>query len=252
VSKAFGSDELARYSRHILLKEVGGPGQKRLKASRVALVGLGGLGGPAGLYLSAAGIGHVTLIDPDTVDASNLQRQVQFQTDDLGQPKVEASARRFRALNPHTDYAPVHAALTPSNADALLAGHDLILDGTDDFSVRFAVNAAARRVGARLVSGAIGRWSGQVTSFDFRPGATSPCYRCLVPEPPPGGETCAEVGVIGALAGVIGSQMALEAIRQITGAGQDLVGRLWLFDGLSGQSRIVALARDPACPECGD
>lgn len=245
------ADELARYSRHILLKEIGGPGQKRLRAARIALVGLGGLGGPAGLYLAAAGVGRLTLIDPDRVEVSNLQRQIQFGSDDLGQPKAEATARRLSLLNPHTDYVPVQAALTPANADGLLAGHDLVLDGTDDFSVRFAVNAAARRLGMGLVSGAIGRWTGQVTRFDFGPNTDGPCYRCLVPDVPPEAETCAAVGVVGALAGVVGSQMALEALRSVTGAGQSLIGRLWVFDALSGNSRILSLPRDPACPECG-
>ena len=242
----FSPEERERYARHILLKEVGGPGQQCLKAAAVAIVGAGGLGAPASLYLAAAGVGRIVLADPDVVDLSNLQRQVIFQDADLGRLKVEAAADRLRALNPHVhvDCAPVH--VEPCNLGPLVEGVDLVLDGTDDFSTRFAVNAACVDHQRTLVSGAIGRWTGQVGVFRGRP-----CYRCLVPEIPPDAETCSAVGVVGALAGVIGSMMAMETIKLITGAGDPLTGRLLIYDGLSGDSRTVRIGADPACEVCG-
>ena len=191
-----------------MLREIGGAGQQALKAARVAIVGAGGLGAPAALYLAAAGVGTLTLIDPDGVDVSNLQRQVLFETADVGVAKVEAAAARLTALNPHVAVLAMPVALTDANAADLLADHDLVLDGTDNFGARFAANAACVAAGVPLVSGAIGRWTGQVGVFAGRP-----CYRCLVPEIPPEAETCAAVGVVGALAGVIGSMMALEAVK---------------------------------------
>ncbi|HEY2177764.1 MAG TPA: ThiF family adenylyltransferase, partial [Caulobacteraceae bacterium] len=200
---------------------------------------------PAALYLAAAGIGALTLIDPDVVEVSNLQRQVLFDTADVGTAKVEAARRRLAALNPHVAVSGACVSLTEANAAELLAGHDLVLDGTDDFATRLAVNAACVGAGVTLVSGAIGRWTGQVGVFAGRP-----CYRCLVPEIPPEAETCAAVGVVGALAGVIGSLMALEAIKLIARAGEPLVGRLLILDALSAETRTVTLEPDPACPVC--
>lgn len=243
---SFSDDEIERYARHLVLAEVGGPGQQALKRARVAIVGLGGVGGPAALYLAAAGVGGVTLIDDDTVALSNLQRQIQFGMDDLGASKVEAARAGLSALNPHVEVTAVRERLTRANAPALIAGCDLVIDGTDDFVVRFAVNAACVHAGVPLVSGALGRWSGQIGVFAGRP-----CYRCLVAEIPPEAETCARVGVIGALAGVVGSMAALEAIKLITGAGRPLTGRLMLYDGLAGDARAVAVTADPACPVCG-
>lgn len=243
---AFSDDEVERYARHLVLREVGGPGQQALKAARLAVVGTGGLGAPVSLYLAAAGIGSLTLIDPDVVDLSNLQRQVLYADSDLGRPKVQAAAERLKALNPHVTVHGVQAALTGESALDLLAGHDLVLDGTDDFATRFAVNGACVQLGLPLVSGAIGRWTGQVGVFGARP-----CYRCLVPEIPPDAETCSAVGVIGALAGVIGSMMALEAIKVITGAGEALTGRLLIYDALSAQTRTVRIGADPDCTVCG-
>tara|TARA_R110002012_G_scaffold302549_2_gene503563 strand:+ start:46014 stop:46763 length:750 start_codon:yes stop_codon:yes gene_type:complete len=243
----FSDDEIERYARHLVLAEVGGPGQQRLKAARVGLVGLGGVGAPAALYLAAAGVGTLRLIDPDTVALSNLQRQIAFSTDAIGQPKVEAGAATLTALNPHVRMEPVTERLDAANAARLIEGCDLVLDGTDDFATRFAVNAACVAAGIPLVSGALGRWSGQVAVFEGRP-----CYRCLVPDIPPDAETCARVGVIGALAGVTGTMAALEAIKRITGAGTPLTGRLLLYDGLAGTARTVTVAADPTCPVCGD
>lgn len=242
----FSDDEVERYARHLVLREVGGPGQQALKAAKVAIVGAGGLGAPASLYLAAAGVGVITLIDPDLVDLSNLQRQVLYAEADLGRPKVEAAAARLNGLNAHVTLKPIQTALTRSNAEALLGGHDLILDGTDDFATRFAVNDACVHLGLPLVSGAIGRWTGQVGVF-----AARPCYRCLVPDIPPDAETCSAMGVIGALAGVIGSMMALETIKVITGAGDPLSGRLLIYDALSAQTRTVQIGPDPDCPTCG-
>jgi molybdopterin/thiamine biosynthesis adenylyltransferase len=244
---AFSPDEVERYARHLVLSEIGGPGQQRLAASTVAVIGAGGVGSPAAMYLAAAGVGAIRVIDPDTVSLSNLQRQILFDTADVGRPKVEVAHARLAALNPHVRLEPVAEALTPANAAALIAGADVVLDGTDDFTVRHAVNAASVAVGIPLVSGALGRWSGQVGVFTGRP-----CYRCLVPDLPPDAETCARVGVVGALAGVIGSLAALEAIKLITGAGEPLTGRLLLYDGLSATSRTVAVTADSACAVCGE
>jgi len=239
-------DEIERYARHLMLAEVGGVGQRRLKVARVGLVGVGGVGGPAALDLAAAGVGTLRLIDPDVVSLSNLQRQVQFATGDVGRPKVEAAAARLTTLNPHVAIETRVEPVTPERARDLLTGCDVVIDGTDDFDARRAVNAACLALGVPLVSGALGRWSGQVGVFAGRP-----CWACLVPETPPEAETCARVGVIGALAGVVGSLCALEAVKLIAGAGEPLTGRLLVFDGLSGQARTVKVAADPACPACG-
>ncbi len=243
---SFSAEEVERYARHLVLREVGGPGQQKLKAAKVAIVGAGGLGAPAALYLAAAGVGQIGLFDPDVVALSNLQRQIIYLTADEGRPKVEAAAQRLMALNPHVVAVPVAEMITALNAEDHFDEYDLVLDGTDDFAVRFAVNAACVALGIPLVTGAIGRWSGQIGVFSGRP-----CYQCLVPEIPPDAETCVAVGVIGALAGVIGAMMALEAIKVITGAGEALTGRLLLYEGLAGESRTVRVGADPACPICG-
>lgn len=243
---SFSDDEVERYARQLVLAEVGGPGQQTLARARVLIVGVGGVGGPAALYLAAAGVGTLGLVDADVVALSNLQRQILFATADIDRAKVGAAAERLRALNPHTAIETHPERLTRENAAALVAAHDLVIDGTDDFETRLIVNAACVAAGVPLVSGALGRWGGQVGVFEGRP-----CYQCLVPEIPPDAETCARVGVIGALAGIIGSMTALEAIKRITGAGQPLTGRLMLYDGLAGESRTVRVAADPDCPVCG-
>ncbi|RZJ05522.1 MAG: molybdopterin-synthase adenylyltransferase MoeB [Brevundimonas sp.] len=243
---SFTDDDIERYARHLVLSEVGGPGQQRLKAARAALIGLGGVGAPAALYLAAAGVGTLRLIDDDTVALSNLQRQIAFATPDIGRPKVEAAAQTLAALNPAVVLEQRPERLTEAKAEALIADCDVVIDGTDDFETRFAVNAACVAARIPLVSGALGRWSGQVGVFTGRP-----CYRCLVPETPPDAETCSRVGVIGALAGVVGSMAALEAIKLIVQSGAPLTGRLLLYDGLAGTARTVAVAADPACSVCG-
>jgi len=242
--------DIDRFARHLVLREIGGPGQQALAKAKITLIGAGGLGAPAALYLAAAGIGHITLIDPDTISLDNLQRQILFQTKNIGQSKVETGASALRALNPGARINPVQAALDVSNAADLLQNTDLILDGCDNFETRFAVNAASRAVNTPLISGAVGRWDGQVSLFNKAPDA--PCYRCWVPEIPPDAETCSRVGVVGALTGVIGSIMALEAIKHICEAGETLSGRMLLFDGLDMSSRTVRLNNDPNCPECGN
>jgi molybdopterin/thiamine biosynthesis adenylyltransferase len=243
---AFSPDEVERYARHLVLREVGGPGQQALAAARVLIVGAGGLGNPVALYLAAAGVGTIGLVDPDVVSLSNLQRQVLFATADIGAAKVTAAREKLAALNPHVVVEPHLMALGAANAAGLVADYDLVLDGTDDFSTRFCVSDACVAHRKPLVSGALGRWTGQVGVFEGRP-----CYRCLVPEIPPEAETCAMVGVVGALAGVIGSMMALEAIKLIAGAGEPLTGRLLIYDGLAGETRTVRIGADPACPACG-
>jgi molybdopterin/thiamine biosynthesis adenylyltransferase len=253
----FDEDEVERYARHLVLREIGGPGQQKLKAARVLVVGVGGLGSPAALYLAAAGVGTLGLLDPDHVSLSNLQRQVLYALGDVGRGKALSAGERLSALNPKIEIEPLPLALTRANAAERVADYDLVLDGTDDFATRFAVNAACVAAGKPLVSGAIGRWSGQVGVFGA--GLTRglpiaqrrPCYQCLIPDIPPDAETCAVAGVVGALAGVVGSMMALEAIKVITGAGQALDGRLWIYDGLDGESRTVRLSADPGCPVCG-
>ena len=243
---SFSDAEVERYARHLVLREIGGPGQQKLKAARVLVVGAGGLGAPAALYLAAAGVGTLGLVDADTVSLSNLQRQVLFATADTGRPKVEAAAERLAALNPHLTVETHPVWLDAANARAVISRYDLVLDGTDDFATRFAVSDACLAEGKPLVSGALGRWTGQVGVFHGRP-----CYRCLVPETPPDAETCALVGVVGALAGVIGSMMALEAVKVITGAGEPLSGRLLIHDALAAETRTVRIGADPACPSCG-
>jgi molybdopterin/thiamine biosynthesis adenylyltransferase len=243
---SFTDAEVERYARHLVLREIGGPGQQALKAASVAIVGAGGLGAPAALYLAAAGVGRIDLIDPDTVALSNLQRQVLYATADVGRVKVEAAAERLHDLNPEVAVEPRAALLTAENAQGLLAGFDLVLDGTDDFATRFAVNDACLALGVPLVSGAIGRWTGQVAVFEGKP-----CYRCFVPEIPPDAETCALVGVLGALAGVVGAMMAVEAVKLVTRAGDPLTGRLLIYDALAAEARTVRIAADPACPACG-
>jgi molybdopterin/thiamine biosynthesis adenylyltransferase len=241
----FNDDEIERYARHLVLREVGGPGQQKLKAASALIVGAGGLGSPVALYLAAAGVGTLILVDPDDVDRSNLQRQILYAEEDVGRPKAEAASDRLAGLNPHIFVAGYTGAFETSNADELVEGVDLDLDGTDDFAVRFAVNEACVRHGKPLVSGAIGRWTGQVGVF-----GSKPCYRCLVPEIPPDAETCQAVGVVGALAGVIGSMMAVEAVKLIVGAGEALTGRLLIYDALAAVTRTVKVGADPECPVC--
>ncbi len=253
---SFSADERERYARHILLREIGGPGQQNLKAATVAIVGVGGLGAPAALYLAAAGVGALRLIDHDNVALSNLQRQIIFGSDDVGAPKVASAESALIALNPNVDVDARVSRLDASNAKTLFDGADIVLDGTDDFTTRFAVNEACHALGITLISGAVGRWDGQVATFKsgltkhLPPDQRLPCYRCFVPDTPPDAETCERTGIVGALTGVVGSMMALETIKEIAGAGESLAGRVLIYDGLNANARTVALARDPHCPVC--
>jgi molybdopterin-synthase adenylyltransferase len=250
-------EQLERYARHIMLRELGGPGQQKLLNAHVALVGLGALGGPAAMYLAAAGVGRLTLIDDDAVSLSNLQRQILFGTSEIGAPKTDAGAARLTFINPDIALVQKPRRLDASNAGELFAGANIVVDGSDSFTTRFDVNAACYNLGLPLVSGAVGRWSAQVSVF--KAGLTKgkpqkdrlPCYRCLVSEMPETEETCAAVGVIGPLTGVIGARLALETIKEIAGIGTSLAGKLWLFDGLTGDARLVGLHADPGCAVCG-
>ncbi|MDP3738471.1 MAG: HesA/MoeB/ThiF family protein [Hyphomonadaceae bacterium] len=250
-------DQLQRYARHIMLRELGGVGQQKLLKAHAALVGLGALGGPAAMYLAAAGVGELTLIDDDVVSLSNLQRQVLFGTGDVGASKTDTGKRALLDLNPDIRINTKPQRLSATNARDLFAGVHIVIDGSDSFATRFDVNQACYDLGLPLVSGAVGRWSAQVAVF--KAGLTKgkpikerlPCYRCFVSEIPESEETCAAVGVVGPLTGMIGARLALEAVKEIAGAGTSLAGRLWLFDGLSGDSRTVSLSADPACAVCG-
>lgn len=250
---SLNASQISRYARHLTLKEIGGPGQNALLASKVAIVGAGGLGGPAGLYLAAAGVGHITIIDDDIVEASNLQRQVQFIHTDIGMGKAQIMGDTLEDLNPDCLVTRQNLRLTEENAAELLRGHDVLLDGTDSFAARFAINAASHALGIPLVSGALGRFDLQVGVFNanITEREASPCYRCFVHEAPDIEQDCATHGVLGALAGMGGSMMAMEAIKLITGAGDVLDGRLFVFDALRAQGRTIRLTRNAGCPVCG-
>jgi len=243
-------DELVRYSRHLILPEVGLEGQRKLKQARVLLVGTGGLGAPLGLYLAAAGVGTLGIVDFDTVDASNLQRQVIHGTRDVGRPKIASATDRLHDLNPHVVIRPYETRLTSENALDIIKDYDVVVDGTDNFPTRYLVNDACVLLGKPNVYASIFRFEGQVSVFDASRG---PCYRCMFPEPPPAGlvPSCAEGGVLGVLPGILGSLQALEVLKLILGIGDPLVGRLVLFDALDFKFRELAVRKDPHCAICG-
>jgi molybdopterin/thiamine biosynthesis adenylyltransferase/rhodanese-related sulfurtransferase len=246
-----GRAALRRYSRHLLIPEVGWAGQEKLAAARVLCVGAGGLGSPVLAYLAAAGVGRIGIVDDDTVDLTNLQRQILYTMDDVGAPKAATAAARLRALNPQVALDSIPVRFTAENARELVRLYDVVVDGTDTFGSRYLVNDACVLEGKPDVYGSIFRFDGQVSVFGVRGG---PCYRCLYPQPPPEHlvPSCAEGGVLGALAGMIGTWQAAEALKLILGIGAPLVGRLLLVDALDARVREVRLARDPACPLCGD
>ncbi len=249
----FTEDEISRYSRHILLAEVGGIGQARLKAARVLVVGAGGLGSPVILYLAAAGIGTIGIVDDDRVELSNLQRQIAHGTAGLGTPKAESAAAAARAINPGVRIE-VHAArLDAGNALALVGGYDLVCDGTDNFPSRFLVADACVLARRTLVSAAVLRFEGQLSTFKPHAAPDAPCYRCLYPEPPPPGlvPSCGEAGVLGAVTGVMGTLQATEALKEIMGIGETLSGRLLIWDALASRFTTIRLKRDPHCALCG-
>lgn len=244
-------EEMLRYSRHVSLPEVGVEGQKRLKAASILLVGTGGLGSPLAMYLSAAGVGHLGLVDFDVVDATNLHRQLIHGTKDVGRPKIESASESIADINPYVQVTTYDTALTSENALEIMADYDLVVDGTDNFPTRYLVNDACVLSGKPNVYGSIFRFEGQASVFATEGG---PCYRCLFPQPPPPGAVpnCAEGGVLGVLPGIVGLIQANEAIKLILGKGEPLVGRLLLFDALAMKFREVKLKRDPKCPVCGD
>lgn len=243
---AITPEQIERHKRHILLKDIGGPGVQRLINASVSIVGAGALGGPCAMYLAAAGVGRIEVWDDDTVDRSNLQRQVQFGEADIGAAKVERLAQRLNAINPGVEVTCRKRRFRPG--DAPTGG--ILIDGCDNFETRYGLNQVAHTTGRPLVSGAASGWSGQVSVFASGAVEGAPCYRCLVPEMPPEAEACDEVGVVGALTGQVASAMALEAIKLITGAGEPLVGRVQIYSGLTGQVRVVKLRPNPDCQVC--
>src|SRR3954468_312466 len=250
VQATLSKDEILRYSRHLIIPEVGIEGQQKLKAAKVLLVGAGGLGAPLGLYLAAAGVGKIGMVDFDVVDFTNLQRQVIHSKQDVGRKKLDSAADKMKAINPHVEIVKHEVALTSENALDILKDYDIVVDGTDNFPTRYLVNDACVLLGKPNVYGSIFRFEGQASMFYSNEG---PCYRCLYSEPPPPGlvPSCAEGGVLGVLPGIIGSIQALETIKWIIGAGDSLVGRLLLFDALKLRFRELQLRKDPACPICG-
>src|SRR5580658_9018667 len=247
---SLSKEEILRYSRHLIMPEVGMDGQLKLKQAKVLCIGTGGLGAPLGLYLAAAGVGRIGLVDFDTVDSTNLQRQILFGTTDVGRPKIEAAAEHLRNLNPEIQIDTFETHLTSENALEIFKDYDIIVDGTDNFPTRYLVNDACVILGKPNVYGSIFRFEGQITVFGY-PGG--PCYRCLYPEPPPPGlvPSCAEGGVLGVLPGIVGTIQAAEALKLIIGKGDPLVGRLLLFDALAMKFRELKLRKNPECPVCG-
>ena len=247
------ADARERYLRHILLREVGAQGQQKLLRARVLIVGAGGLGAPILQYLAAAGVGVVGVIDDDCVALSNLQRQTIYRDEDVGAAKVDRAAAFARSLNPEIRVIALNEKIDAANVGDHVGAYDVIVEGVDNFETRFALNAACIAARKPLISAAIGRFEGQLAVFKPWAGEALPCYRCLVPAAPPRDEqvNCAEEGVLGPLAGVIGSMAALETLKEILSIGDSLAGRLFLYDGLAATSRTLKLPRDPACPDCG-
>ena len=254
MSADFSEQQLLRYARHIVLPEVGGTGQSRLLEASVLVVGAGGLGAPLLLYLAAAGIGRIGVIDDDVVDLSNLQRQVVHKTSRIGVPKVESARETVREVNPDVRLEIHHERLTSENALNLIGNYDIVADGSDNFETRVLVNDACHLAGKTLVSAAVLRFEGQVATFRSGHAPEDPCYRCLYREPPPPGlvPSCAEGGVLGALAGAVGSLQAIEVLKEIMGIGDSLAGWLLICDALGSSTRKLKLPKDKSCPLCGD
>jgi molybdopterin/thiamine biosynthesis adenylyltransferase len=251
-STGFTPEQVQRYARHLILPEVGGAGQRKLLNTSVLLLGAGGLGSPAAMYLAAAGIGRIGIVDFDDVDASNLQRQILHGTKDVGRPKAESAAETLRALNPDVEVVEHRIHVNSENALDVFRPYDVIVDGTDNFPTRYLANDASYFLAKPLVHGAIYRFEGQLAMFDAARGTG--CYRCLFPTPPPPGAvpSCAEAGVFGVLPGIVGSMMAFETIKHVLGIGKGLIGKLLIFEGIDMEFRKVNLRRNPACPLCGD
>lgn len=248
----FTDQQLERYARHIILKEVGGAGQAALLNAKVLVVGAGGLGAPLLLYLAAAGVGTIGIVDNDVVELSNLQRQVIHATPDVGLSKVESAAAKIRALNPEVTVNAISDRMTSENAKRIIGGYDIVADGTDNFETRLLVSDTCVQQEKTLVSAALGPFEGQLATFRPHAGNGLPCYRCFVPEAPPPDQarTCADFGILGAVAGMIGSMQALEVLKEITGVGESLAGKLLLVDALGMSVRKIGLPQDPSCPVC--
>lgn len=247
----FTNDQVYRYSRHIILPDVGGVGQKKLLKARVLLIGAGGLGSPTAMYLAAAGVGTLGIVEFDRVDLSNLQRQLLHRTQDVGRPKIDSAADTLNALNPDVKVVKHPVVLDSTNVMDIIRDYDIIVNGTDNFPTRYLVNDACVFAGKPLVDGSIFMFEGQATVYDAKRG---PCYRCLFPTPPPPGEvpSCQEAGVLGVLPGIIGSIEAIETIKLILGKGDTLIGRLLMFDALAMEFREMRIEKDPSCPVCGE
>ncbi|WP_410056081.1 HesA/MoeB/ThiF family protein [Roseobacter sp. HKCCA0434] len=245
-------EELQRYARHIVLREIGGPGQQKLRAARVLLVGAGGLGAPAAMYLAAAGVGTLGIVDDDVVSLSNLQRQVIHDTGAVGTPKVVSAARSLARLNPHVAVEGHETRLDDATGAELIDAYDLVLDGSDNFETRHLVNRLCVAAGRPLISAAMTQWEGQISLY--HPASGAPCYACVFPDVPAQGlaPSCAEAGIVGALGGIMGAMMAMEAIKHLTGAGRTLAGRLVLHDALDAETRRVKISRRDDCSVCGE
>ncbi|WP_208352716.1 HesA/MoeB/ThiF family protein [Pseudaestuariivita rosea] len=249
-TELFAEVELERYARHIVLREIGGLGQKQLKEAKVLVIGAGGLGAPALMYLSAAGVGTIGLIDDDTVENTNLQRQIIHRDAGIGMPKVFSAETAMKAQNPYTTVRPYNRRLTEDIAQDLIAEYDIVLDGTDNFDTRYLVNRTCVALGKPLIAAALTQWEGQISTYNATVG---PCYQCIFPKPPDPSlaPSCAEAGVLGPLPGVLGTMMAVEAIKEITGAGQGLTGQMLIYDGLYAETRKIKLKKRTDCPVCG-
>ena len=254
MSFQFTEEQIKRYSRHIILPEVGGKGQEKLLKAKVLVIGAGGLGSPALYYLAAAGVGTIGIVDFDVVDFSNLQRQILHNTERVGTPKVESAKKTLEALNPDVNVIAYNTKIQKNNVMDIIKDYDIVLDGSDNFPTRFLVNDACYFLGKPLVSAAILRFEGQLTTFDYRNKEESPCYRCLFPEPPPPGlvPSCQEAGLLGVVGGIMGTLQANEALKLILEIGEPLVGKLLLFDALSTDFTKVKLRKDKKCPLCGE
>lgn len=250
----FSEEQIKRYARHIVLPEVGGTGQEKLINAKVLVIGAGGLGAPLLMYLAAAGVGTLGVVDDDTVDLSNLQRQVIHATDRIGMPKVKSAGEAVTAINPNVSFVPHSTRLRADNVRDLFSAYDIVADGSDNFDTRFLVNDACHLAGKTLVSGAILRFEGQIATFRSGRDDKKPCYRCLYRDKPPSGlvPSCAESGVLGALAGTVGSLQAVEVLKEILQLGDTLSGFLMIYDALAAEFRKIKLPRDPTCALCGD
>lgn len=252
---ALSDEQLERYARHIVLREVGGAGQAKLLAARVLVIGAGGLGSPLILYLAAAGVGTIGIVDFDTVSLSNLQRQIAHESGSVGEAKTASAARAVHVLNPDVRIEAHNCRITAENAGALISAYDIVADGSDNFPTRFLINDACYFAGRPLVSAAVTEFDGQLATYrPFERGRGLPCYRCLFPAPPPPGSapSCSETGILGAAAGVMGTLQALEVMKEILGVGESLAGHLLIYDALSTRFRKVKVPRDPACALCGE